>query len=209
MSPPAVKTAGLLALLLMKQLFNNQNYYTLSEEEREELDNYMRSLLEFSQTFHTPMFISAAVANNAAGTEYVRYIYTASAHGIHLVDDRIRRHQLVARGFEAVPPKDENRIEELAEKKDMTMYTLSDGEEMSLNRIIKDISIFCSKNAVPVFLSIAVKNNKKETKYIEKKYIPNHPRLSNNQLHTHELIQTGFEVITPRDNIEIIDAAAI
>lgn len=182
----------------MEHLFNNKNYYQLSLEEYEDIENAMCELLEFSQACHIPMFITAAVGNGPNGTEYIRYIYTAQAHNLVLADDRIRRHALIVRGFDAILPRDNLKGNI---KKEITEYAISDTQKEDLNRIIKEISNFCSKNYIPVFLSVAVKNSKEGTKYKVKKYIPSHIRLADNQLEKHQLVQDGFDVIIPRDNI--------
>lgn len=83
-----------------------ENSYNTDEEGRERLDHAMMALLQVCQEYRLPMFVSVAVANSRSETEYVRQVYTAQSHDIKLTDDEIRRHVLVSRGFDVIPPRD-------------------------------------------------------------------------------------------------------
>lgn len=90
--------------------------YRITEEERAELTEIYRALLEFCQIHRLPMFASIAVANDENGTEYMSNIYTAQSHGRVLYDDVIRKHLLITNGFEPVPPRERLSITIPAEK---------------------------------------------------------------------------------------------
>lgn len=83
------------------------NLYQLSEDEKAEIDQAMKKLLEVCQIHRVPMFASAAVGNSEDGTEYMNITYGAPAHNIQLKDDQIRHHILIANGFHAVPPRED------------------------------------------------------------------------------------------------------
>lgn len=80
--------------------------YKLSDDKSEELNTLMLGLLQFCQINKLPMFMSVAVANNTEETAYKNYIYSSTANYINLKDDKIRKHQLIANGFEAIPPRE-------------------------------------------------------------------------------------------------------
>lgn len=83
-----------------------ENIYMLDEEGTEKLDHAMSELLQVCQEYRLPMFVSVAVANSSKKTDYVRRIYTAQSHDMTLAYDEIRRHALVSRGFDVIPPRD-------------------------------------------------------------------------------------------------------
>lgn len=80
--------------------------YKLSSDKEEELNSLMLQLLQFCQINKLPMFVGVATSNDKESTEYKHYIYSSTANFINLKDDRIRRHQLIANGFEATPPRE-------------------------------------------------------------------------------------------------------
>lgn len=82
--------------------------YSFNTDEigRERLDSAMSRLLQVCQEYRLPMFVSVAVANTPKKTEYVRQVYTAQSHDLKLTDDEIRRHVLISRGFDVIPPRE-------------------------------------------------------------------------------------------------------
>ena len=66
----------------------------------------MTDLLEFCQGNKIPMFTAVAVENNENETKYENMVYGNYSHYIELKDDRIRKHMMIANGFEVVPPRD-------------------------------------------------------------------------------------------------------
>lgn len=82
--------------------------YSLSKQDREELDEKMRELLAFCQIHRIPMFTSCAVANDDEHTEYLNIVYSSQAHMVRLKDDRIRHYMLIANGSHEAVLKREN-----------------------------------------------------------------------------------------------------
>lgn len=80
--------------------------YELDKEKKKELERRMTELLEFCQGNKIPMFATVAISNSEEKTEYENIVYGNMAHDIELKDDRIRKHMLIAKGFEAVPTRD-------------------------------------------------------------------------------------------------------
>lgn len=70
----------------------------------------MKNLVMVCQICHVPVFAAAAVKNSENETEYTNYIYSATAHRILLKDDRIRKYELIADGFEVVPPREARKL---------------------------------------------------------------------------------------------------
>jgi len=80
--------------------------FSLSDDELAELESLCVQLLEFCHIHELPMFFTAAVKGNNDVTEYKRITYGPDSHNINLKDNQIRKHILVADGFEVVPPRD-------------------------------------------------------------------------------------------------------
>lgn len=89
---------------------NHPTVFETSQENREMIDEAMKNLIMVCQICHVPVFAAAAVANSESETEYVNAIYSATAHQIHLSDDRIRKYELIADGFEVVPPREARKL---------------------------------------------------------------------------------------------------
>lgn len=84
----------------------NINKFELSKGAQREVTKIMNQLLEFCQINKVPMFCTVAVKSTEEETEYVNTVYGSKSHVIHLADDQIRRHMLIANGFEAVPARE-------------------------------------------------------------------------------------------------------
>ena len=78
----------------------------LKPKEEQELEEKLKDLLEFAQIHHLPCFFTIVTGNTDKGTTYRNLVYSAQTSRIHLTDDRIRKHLLIASGFEAVPPRE-------------------------------------------------------------------------------------------------------
>lgn len=86
---------------------SKETYYSLPGQQKEELDQIIRRLLEFCQINHIPFFVSCAVENHADGTKYMNAVYSAQSHAMELTDDRIRKHMLLAdKEFDVVPKRE-------------------------------------------------------------------------------------------------------
>lgn len=80
--------------------------FELDKEKKNELNKRMTDLLEFCQGNKIPMFATVVISNSKEKTEYENIVYGNKSHDLELKDDRIRKHILVAKGFEAIPPRD-------------------------------------------------------------------------------------------------------
>ena len=78
----------------------------LKPKEEQELEDKLKDLLEFAQIHHLPCFFSVVTGNTEKGTKYRNLVYSAQTNRIQLADERIRKHLLIASGFEAVPPRE-------------------------------------------------------------------------------------------------------
>ena len=87
------------------------NYYTLDHAQKEQIESRLRDLLEVCQLYGVPVYATAAIENNEEDTVYNRIIYSAQAHQMKLTNDQIRKHMLVANGFEVVAPRDKLSID--------------------------------------------------------------------------------------------------
>ena len=77
--------------------------FKLTTTEKKELEKILDELLLFCQIHKTPMFCTVAVKNNEKETEYSNITYGTASHVIPLTQDNIRKHILIANGFDAVP----------------------------------------------------------------------------------------------------------
>ena len=78
---------------------NQITAYKLSSQQRNELEEKMRELLELCQI--------CAVKNDDSETEYSNMVYSAQSHNMKLRNDRIRKYMLIANGeFDVVPKRE-------------------------------------------------------------------------------------------------------
>lgn len=80
--------------------------FELSTTAKNEIDNKLEELLELCRIHRVPMFTSIAIGNSDEGTEYNNVTYNSPSHGIELKNDQIRKHILVANGFDVVPQRE-------------------------------------------------------------------------------------------------------
>lgn len=78
----------------------------MNKEEQKEITDKINELLELCQYRNAPMFVSVVLSDNGTLTEYHNRMYSAKAHNIHLSNDLIEKHVLVANGFVPVPPRE-------------------------------------------------------------------------------------------------------
>lgn len=93
----------------MRSNIMNTNY-KLNKEQKEAVEARLKSLLEVCQIYHLPMFAAVAIKNTDNETEYSNIIYNGGSHNVSLKDDKIKKHMLVANGFEPVPPREKIEI---------------------------------------------------------------------------------------------------
>lgn len=83
-------------------------YYTnlkADDETKEQVDDALRNLLEICQINNLPMYACVAIDNSGDTTEYDSVVHNTTSHDVVLKNDRIKKHMLIADGFDAVPPR--------------------------------------------------------------------------------------------------------
>lgn len=87
------------------------SHIKLSDKDKKELESRIADLMEFAQIHHVPMFLSIVTENNDEKTEYRNVLYSAQTNHIALNRDIIRKLELIAAGFEPVPPRDAIQVD--------------------------------------------------------------------------------------------------
>lgn len=82
--------------------------YKIDEENKRMLQEAINRVMYICQINKIPAFVSVAVENSSAGTEYQNEVYNSTSNYINLKDDRIRKYMLIANGYEVVPPREVN-----------------------------------------------------------------------------------------------------
>lgn len=80
--------------------------YNITKEQEKDVGEALAHMLDVSRRYQLPMFASFAVENSEEETKYKNIIYEASAHDLKLKEDLIRKHMLIANGFDCVPKRD-------------------------------------------------------------------------------------------------------
>lgn len=80
--------------------------YKVDKQGQKEIEGRLKALLEVCQIYHVPMFASVAIENSEEETKYNNIVYSSQAHQVLLKNDTIRKHMLIANGFEAIPARD-------------------------------------------------------------------------------------------------------
>lgn len=90
-------------------------------------------------------------------------------------------------------------------EKRITKYDLDEATREKLDSAMLQILQICQINRLPMFISVAVKNNEEETEY--KSYVysstSNYVNLTNDQIRKHMLIANNYEAVPPREIISI------
>lgn len=73
--------------------------YEADKEQKKEIEEKIKELLELCQINRIPMFLSVALQNDKNGTKYKNIMYSAKVHDIRLTDDQIEKHILISNGF--------------------------------------------------------------------------------------------------------------
>ncbi len=95
----------------------------MTGEEKNEIIKKIDELLELCQYRNVPMFVTVAMEDDGSTTTYYNRMHSAKSHNIHLSDDQISKHILIADGFSAVPPRESLEVE-----MDELLTGLSEGE---------------------------------------------------------------------------------
>ena len=69
-----------------------------------EIEEKIHELLQQCEEAKIPIFISAAVKNDADGTEYKEKMYDSRKNDIILREDRFQHFSDIANGYRTVPP---------------------------------------------------------------------------------------------------------
>lgn len=80
--------------------------FTVSEEIVEQLKDKMKDILIICQIYRIPCYMSFVTNDNKNGTDYTNVVYGTKCNNIHLTDDQIEKHILIANGFAAVPKRE-------------------------------------------------------------------------------------------------------
>lgn len=88
----------------------------------------------------------------------------------------------------------------------MQKYKLSKEEQKEIDDKLKELLELCQIYHTPMFATVAVENNEKETKYNNISFgaSANRISLTDDQIRHHILITVGFSTVPRRDNISVI-----
>lgn len=86
-----------------------------------------------------------------------------------------------------------------------TKIKLSKNVNEAIDTKLRELLQLCQIYHVPMFASIVIENDEEKTVYDNIVYgaAAHDIELKDDQIRKHELITSGFEVIMPRDNMEI------
>lgn len=89
--------------------------------------------------------------------------------------------------------------------KPITPYKMEERDVEELDKILKNILLYCQIHKIPMFLSIATENNEKTTEYKNIVYTASahNITLKNDKIAQHALIANGFVPTPPRNILEI------
>ena len=119
--------AAVTVLVCSMILFQNAMYRKenkIAKEQKKEIEEKIKELLELCQINRIPMFLSVALQNDKNGTKYKNIMYSAKVHDIRLTDDQIEKHILISNGFCAVPKREAVEIDT-----DVVSRLFADGED--------------------------------------------------------------------------------
>ena len=75
----------------------------MQEDVKKLFEEKAQELMELSRIYKVPMFLSFV---EREGEKYHNKVFSAAANGIHLEEDQIEKHILIANGFQAIPPRE-------------------------------------------------------------------------------------------------------
>lgn len=179
-------------------------------------EKLLKGLLESCQIYHAPMFASVIITGIHNGTEYDNIVYSAQSHMVKLTEDKIRKHMLIANGFEAIGGSaiiddiqesdtcgNEDKIPDVVKNRATTIYRLDDTSIKDIKQKVEGIVAMAKQNDTSAFVSVAVANTENDTEYITEYYVPKSQiRLKDNQIEKHVLIsEKSFDAIPKRDAV--------
>lgn len=190
-----------------------ENHTKLNKSAREKAEVALKSLLEVCQIYHLPMLASIVFENNDKETIYDNIVYSAQSHQVNLYDDQIRKHILIANGFEITSPKmdkecfipnDEQNGDE-KKKRIPTIYELDEDGKKELQIALDNLKSFSETNQTSIFASVAIANKDGKTNFSTCYNITeNQLNLKNDKIHKHIMVsEKGFNVVPARDAVSI------
>ncbi len=84
--------------------------YIPKQENVQVVKEKLKDVLMCCQIYRIPFFAAIAESDNGEKTEYANFIHSAGANNIPLTEDHIRKHMLIANGFEPVPIREKNSL---------------------------------------------------------------------------------------------------
>ena len=86
-----------------------------------------------------------------------------------------------------------------------SVFELSKSSQKELSGLMDKLLEFCQMNKVPMFCSVAVKNNEEVTEYMNttygsKSHIIN---LTDDQIRKHILVSNGFDAVPARESLTL------
>ncbi len=88
-----------------------KNTYNPHQEDLKKIKAMLNEVLLSCQICNIPFYAAIAEADDGKSTSYARYVHSAGANHISLSDDQIRKHILIANGFEPVPMREKQSFE--------------------------------------------------------------------------------------------------
>lgn len=85
---------------------SQNNIYAADPKQVKIAEKKLNELFLHCQAYNIPMFGTIAVSDTGETTYYINSAFSAAGHLINLKDDQIRKHMLVANGFEVVPARE-------------------------------------------------------------------------------------------------------
>lgn len=182
----------------------NANDTKLGKAARDEAEKVLKGILEVCQIYHTPMFASIITENTDKGIVYDNIVYSAQSHQIRLTDDKIRRHMLVANGFETMPKINKETTEEQPKK--LTVYKVTEDADKEIIQKLETLVQFSEKHQTSVFVAVAVGNSETDTEYeVRYNITENQVTAKNSQIKKHITIaEKSFDAVPVRD-VAVVD----
>lgn len=184
--------------------------WKLSKTAKNDVENTLKGLLEICQILHLPMFACVITEYKDNAITYDNIVYSAQSHKVRLYDDHIRRHMLVANGFEVSckTPEvktDDTPQDELPLSKRFAVYSINDEEMEELTEKIEDVTDLSEKYDTSVFVAVAVSNSVTHTETKSCYKIPKPQKtLKDNVIYKHiQIAEKDFDAVPARDLLSL------
>lgn len=176
---------------------------------RKDAEEYLMGMLEICQIFHAPMFAVVVIPDNDGNIDYDNMVYSAQSHTAKLKDDRVRKHMLIANGFEAVKTPDdrdsasEDKLPESVKNRAMSIYSLKPEQIAEVRVRMQRLIDFAERNKTSAFATVASANSEEGTEYISMRTVEKSQQMvKNNHISKHILVEDkNFDVVPIRDAV--------